>query len=337
MRLRIGAQFVALACAWGSSFLFIKVALDGLTPAQVVWGRLVLGAVALCGVMAVTRGRIPRDPGLWLRLSVVSMLLCVVPFLLFSWAGQRLDSGMASILNATTPLLTLLVGAVALADERLDRRRTTGLLAGFAGVLVLIGPGGLAGGGDGRLVAQLACLCATACYGVAFVYLRRYITPLRLPAVGVAFVQVTIGAAVMLLATPWIVTPAPRLDLPITLSMVALGGLSTGLAYLWNNNIVQAWGAVNASAVTYLTPVVGVTAGVLLLGERLSWNQPVGAVLVIAGIMTAHGTFRKAAPSAARAADGPAAGGPEDGSIAAIHVRAAQGPDLTSRGQRGRE
>ncbi|MFF4541734.1 DMT family transporter [Streptomyces aureus] len=288
--MRIGAQFVALACAWGSSFLFIKVALEGLTPAQVVWGRLVLGALALCAVMAVTRTRIPRDPGLWLRLSVVSLLLCVVPFLLFSWAEQQLDSGMASVLNATTPLLTLAAGTVALADERLDRRRTAGLLAGFAGVLVLIGPAGLAGGG--RLRAELACLGATTCYGVAFVYLRRYITPRGLPAVAVAFVQVTIAAVVMLAATPWLAAPAPRIDTPIALSMLALGGLSTGLAYLWNNNIVRAWGAVNAAAVTYLTPVVGVTAGVILLGERPAWNQPLGALLVIAGIMAAHGTPR---------------------------------------------
>ncbi|MCG5122860.1 MULTISPECIES: DMT family transporter [Streptomyces] len=287
MRVRVGAQFVALACAWGSSFLFIKIGLEGLTPAQVVWGRLVLGAVALCVVMAVTRGRIPRDPGVWLRLSVVSVLLCVVPFLLFSWAEQHLDSGMASILNATTPLLTLAVGAVALAGERLGRRGTAGLLAGFAGVLVLIGPGGLAGG---QLTAVLACLGATSCYGVAFVYLRRYVTPLGLPAVSVAFVQVVIGAAVMLAATPWLAEPAPRVDARIAVAMVALGALSTGLAYLWNANIVQAWGAVNASAVTYLTPVVGVTAGVLLLGEQLTWNQPLGAALVVAGIVAAHGS-----------------------------------------------
>ncbi|MEU0120857.1 DMT family transporter [Streptomyces albidoflavus] len=287
MRVRVGAQFVALACAWGSSFLFIKIGLEGLTPAQVVWGRLVLGAVALCVVMAVTRGRVPRDPGVWLRLSVVSVLLCVVPFLLFSWAEQHLDSGTASILNATTPLLTLAVGAVALAGERLGRRGTAGLLAGFAGVLVLIGPGGLAGG---QLTAVLACLGATSCYGVAFVYLRRYVTPLGLPAVSVAFVQVVIGAAVMLAATPWLAEPAPRIDARIAVAMVALGALSTGLAYLWNANIVQAWGAVNASAVIYLTPVVGVTAGVLLLGERLTWNQPLGAALVVAGIVAAHGS-----------------------------------------------
>ncbi|MGW5880830.1 DMT family transporter [Streptomyces koyangensis] len=286
MRVRIGAQFVALACAWGSSFLFIKIGLEGLTPAQVVWGRLVLGAVALCVVMAVTRGRIPRDPGVWLRLSVVSVLLCVVPFLLFSWAEQHLDSGMASILNATTPLLTLAVGAVAPAGERLGRRGTAGLLAGFAGVLVLIGPSGLAGG---QLTAVLACLGATSCYGVAFVYLRRYVTPLGLPAVSVAVVQVVIGAALMLVATPWLAETAPRVDARITVAMVALGALSTGLAYLWNANIVQAWGAVNASAVTYLTPVVGVTAGVLLLGEQLTWNQPLGAALVVAGIVAAHG------------------------------------------------
>jgi drug/metabolite transporter (DMT)-like permease len=311
VRVRIGAQFAALACAWGSSFLFIKVALDGLTPAQVVWGRLVLGALALCAVTAVTRTRIPRDPGLWLRLSVVSVLLCVVPFLLFSWAEQHLASGMASILNATTPLLTLAVSTVALADERLGRRRATGLLAGFAGVLVLIGPGGLAGGG-GHLTAEFACLGATTCYGVAFVCLRRFITPRGLPAVSVAFVQVTIGAVIMLAATPWLAAPAPRIDAPIALSMLALGSLSTGLAYLWNNNIVQAWGAVNAAAVTYLTPVVGVTAGVLLLHERLTWNQPLGAVLVIAGIMAAHGTPRSA-PRPVVAPDATAQAGVDEG------------------------
>ncbi|MFJ3222553.1 DMT family transporter [Streptomyces sp. NPDC086783] len=289
MRARIVAQFVALACAWGSSFLFIKVALEGLTPAQVVWGRLVLGALALCAVMAVTRSRVPREPRLWLRLALVSVLLCVVPFLLFSWAEKQLTSGMASILNATTPLLTLAVSTVALAGERLTRRRTAGLLTGFAGVLVLIGPAGLSGGG--HLKAQLACLAATTCYGFAFVQLRRHITPLGLPAVSVAFVQVTIGALMMLAATPWLASPAPRVDPGIAVSMLALGALSTGLAYLWNNNIVQAWGAVNAAAVTYLTPVVGVTAGVVLLGERLTWNQPIGAVLVIAGIMAAHGTL----------------------------------------------
>ncbi|MBB5796534.1 multidrug transporter EmrE-like cation transporter [Streptomyces caelestis] len=103
----------------------------------------------------------------------------------------------------------------------------------------------------------------------------------------------------MVAATPWLAAPTPRIDAPIALSMLALGALSTGLAYLWNNNIVQAWGAVNAAAVTCLTPVVGVTAGVILLGERLTWNQPFGAVLVIAGIMAAHGTPRPAPRPAA--------------------------------------
>ncbi|MFG2981803.1 DMT family transporter [Streptomyces sp. NPDC048258] len=292
MRAKIVAQFVALACAWGSSFLFIKVALAGMTPGQVVWGRLVLGALTLSAIVIVTRSRIPREPGLWLRLSVVAVLLCVVPFLLFSWAEQHLASGMASILNATTPLLTLVVSTVALADERLTRRRTAGLLTGFLGVLTLIGASGLSGGG--HLGAELACLGATTCYGFAFVYLRRHIAPRALPAVSVAFVQVAIGALIMLAATPWLARSAPRLDTGITLSMVALGAVSTGLAYLWNNNIVQAWGAVNAAAVTYLTPVVGVTAGVVLLDEQLTWNQPLGAGLVIVGILAAHGAPRPA-------------------------------------------
>ncbi|MGC9417281.1 DMT family transporter [Streptomyces albidoflavus] len=126
------------------------------------------------------------DPGVWLWLSVASGLLCVVPFLLFSWAEQHHDSGMESILNVTTPLLPLAVGAVALVGEQLERRGTAGLLAGFVGVLVLIGPSGLAGG---QLAFVLACLGATCCYGVTLVYLRRYVAPLGLPVVSVVFGQ----------------------------------------------------------------------------------------------------------------------------------------------------
>lgn len=281
------AMFVALATTWGASFLFIKIGLEGLTPGQVVWGRLVFGAAALVVISAVTRTPLPGDPRLWGHLLVVALLLCVVPFSLFAWAEQHVSSGVASVLNATTPLMTVLVGMAALPQERLSRDRVAGLLLGFAGVLVVIGAWNLTAGGE--LLGQLACLGATASYGLAFVYLRRFVASRNLPALTVATVQVVLGGLVMLVATPFIADPTPILTGRVVAAVVLLGVLGTGLAYVWNTAIVGRWGATNASTVTYLTPLVGVLLGVLILGESATWNQPLGALVIVAGIVVAQG------------------------------------------------
>jgi drug/metabolite transporter (DMT)-like permease len=291
-----GALFVALALTWGSSFLFIKIGLEGLTAAQVVWARLVLGAAALAVLTALTRTPLPKDVRLWGHLVVVALLLCVLPFSLYAWAELRVSSGVASILNATTPLQTMLVAMVALREERLTRDRTLGLVLGFGGVLTVLGAwSGVAGGSR---AGQLACLGATASYGVAFVYLRKFVAGRGLPALTVATAQVGLGAVAMLAATPWIARPAPDLSRRVVVSMLLLGIAGTGLAYVWNTAIVSRWGATNASTVTYLTPVVGVVLGVAVLGERATWNQPVGALLVIGGVLVAQGRLR--APTTAR-------------------------------------
>lgn len=285
------AQFLLLAATWGSSFLFVAVGLEGLSPTQVVLARLVLGAAALAVIMAVTRRPLPRDPTLWAHLAVVALLLCVVPFLLFAWAQQQISSGLASIYNATTPLLTMLVALLALSDERPTQTRLTGLLLGFAGVLVVLGPWrGV--GPDTGLAGQAACLAATTCYGAAFVYLRRYVSGRGYDAPTLAFGQVAVGAAVMLLAAPWIASQPVQLSGRVVASTLLLGVAGTGLAYVWNNNIVAGWGATNASTVTYVTPLVGVLLGVVVLGERLTWNQPLGAVLVLVGIAVGQGRLR---------------------------------------------
>jgi drug/metabolite transporter (DMT)-like permease len=153
-------------------------------------------------------------------------------------------------------------------------------------VLVIIDPLGVDLGGD--LAAQLACLGATACYGIAFVYLRRFVSPRGLPALSVAVVQVTAAALLMLAATP-VLTPAPAVGptWPVLLAALALGVFGAGLAYLWNT-VVAAWGAANAAAVTYLAPVVGVTLGVVRPGEPVAWRQVAGTALVILGILITH-------------------------------------------------
>ncbi|WP_420123909.1 DMT family transporter [Nakamurella sp.] len=252
-----------------------------------VWGRLVLGAAALVVISAVTRTPLPGDPRLWGHLLAVALLLCVVPFSLFAWAEQHVSSGVASVLNATTPLMTVLVGMAALPQERLSRDRVAGLLLGFAGVLVVIGAWNLTAGGE--LLGQLACLGATASYGLAFVYLRRFVASRNLPALTVATVQVVLGGLVMLVATPFIADPTPILTGRVVAAVVLLGVLGTGLAYVWNTAIVGRWGATNASTVTYLTPLVGVLLGVLILGESATWNQPLGALVIVAGVVVAQG------------------------------------------------
>lgn len=283
-------QFGLLAAAWGASFLFIKVGLQGLSPGQVVLGRLVVGAVTLVVVSAVTRQSLPRAPIVWAHLTVVSVLLCVAPFLLFAWAEQHIGSGLASIYNASTPLMTMLVALAALRQERPTRARLAALLIGFGGVLVVLAP--WHGVGGGSLTAQGACLLATGSYGLAFVYLRRFISPFGLGAVPTATVQVGLGAVIMGLLTPLVAAGPVHLSSAVVCSVLALGAAGTGLAYVWNNNIVAAWGATNASTVTYLTPVVGVVLGIAVLREPLSWNEPVGMAVVVAGIAISQGRLK---------------------------------------------
>jgi drug/metabolite transporter (DMT)-like permease len=233
----------------------------------------------------------------WAHLTVTALLMCVVPFLLFAWAQQSIPSGLASIYNATTPLMTTLVALAALPGERPTPARLAGLLTGFAGVLVVLAP--WRGLGGGALPAQAACLLATGCYGAAFVHLRRAVAPRGLPALSVATVQVGLGAAVLLALAPFVATAPVRLDPGVVLGVLALGGLGTGLAYLWNTTVVAAWGATAASTVTYLTPVVGVALGAVVLGETVAWNQPLGAAVVVLGIAVSQGRLpgRRAAPA----------------------------------------
>lgn len=285
-------QFVLLALAWGSSFLFIKIGLEAVSPTQVVLARMVFGALALGVLVVITRERVPRDPVVWGHLTVVTLLLCVVPFTLFAWAEQEIPSGLASIFNATTPLIAMVAATVMLSTERLTRERAVGLGLGFVGVVVIIGP--LGGLGGGSVTAQLACLAATTCYGVAFAYLRRFVSVRGVSAVSLAFVQILIGAVIMVAVTPWLAsTPVRDLNGRVLLGLVLLGVFGTGLAYVWNNNVVTAWGATNGAAVTYISPIVGVVLGVLVLSEPLTWNQPVGALLVIVGIVASHGRLNR--------------------------------------------
>lgn len=284
-------QFVLLGLVWGSSFLFIKVGLGGLSPAQVVWARLVLGALTLGLFVLIRRERLPRSIRVWGHLSVVAVSFCVVPFLLFAWAGQHVSSGLSSIYNATTPIMTAIMAALLFRVEKLSLVQVLGIVVGIGGVVVIIAPWGAAGL-DESIVAQLALLGATACYGFSLAYMRRFLANSGTTALVFSFLNIGIAAAIMVLLTPAIALTPVRLDPWIVVSMLLLGCLGTGIAYIWNQNTLRAWGPTRASTVTYVTPVVGVALGIVILGEQLSWNEPVGALIVFLGILLAQDRLR---------------------------------------------
>jgi drug/metabolite transporter (DMT)-like permease len=278
--------FVALAAIWGASFLFIKVGVEALAPLQVAFARCAIGAAVLGVWLAATRERVPRDAGLLGHMAMAGLLFCAVPFSLFSWAETHVTSVVAGIWNAATPLLTLLAVLVLVPAERPTRERVAGLALGFLGVVVVLGPWDAGAGGPA--LAQLACLGAAACYGLGFAYLRRFVS--GRPESGVLLSALQLGWATLMLAPLALAGGVPdALPADVVASMLALGALGSGLAYVLNFRVLRAAGPATASSVTYLVPIFSTAFGILLLGEGLTWHQPVGAAIVLLGVAVSQG------------------------------------------------
>jgi drug/metabolite transporter (DMT)-like permease len=286
--------YLALALIWGSSFLFIKVGVRQLHPLYVSTGRVVTGALTVLAVLLLTRGRLPRGLRVWLHLAVVGALGVAIPFTLFGYGEQRVPSVLAGIWNATTPLVALPVAALVFRTERMTVRRGLGILLGFVGVLVVLGV--WQGASGAQFTGQLMCLGAAVCYGIAIPYQRRFLNGPELSGVAVPAGQLLMGAIQLLIVAPLVAgaPPAPtELSLAVIGSVLALGALGTGLAFVLNFRVIRYAGATTSASVTYLVPIVATLIGVLGLGEKLSWHQPVGALVVLAGIAVSQGLFRR--------------------------------------------
>ena len=290
-RLSIALQFIGMGVVWGSSFLFIKLALEGVSFYQVAWARLVLGGLTLGIIVLILRQRLPRDRVIWAHFLVIAVTNCIIPHLAFAWAEQYVSSGLASIYNAVTPITTALFATLAFRVEKLTGGQVFGIAIGIFGVVTIIGPWRYSGL-TGDLAGQFACLLAAVCYGFSYSCIRKFLSHRPIPGATFAFLNIGVAGFIMLLLTPVIAWTPVTLDLGIVASLLALGILGTGIAYIWNINVLRAWGPTAASTVTYVTPVVGVALGVLVLREVLSWNEPVGAVLVLVGILFAQRRIR---------------------------------------------
>ncbi|WP_353987162.1 DMT family transporter [Ruicaihuangia caeni] len=280
-------MFAGLCIVWGSSFLFMRVALDGgLTPFQLVWSREVLGGFTLVIIALMLRMPLPRRRIDWLHLLVLGLLNNFTPHWVVAWSQQYLDTSLSSIFNAFTPIATALMVTLAFRVERLTRPQLAGVLVGVVGVLIVLAPWNAVLSGD--LLPQLAFVSTTLMYGISFGYVRRFVMPRGYSGVQIAVYSVGMAAGAMLLLTPMAFADPFPIDPGVLGSLLALGCLGTGIAYIWSFTIVDRWGATRASMVTYVAPVIGVALGVLVLGETLSWNEPLGAVLVLLGIVFAQ-------------------------------------------------
>jgi len=284
-----------LAGIWGWSFLFIKVSVKGLTPVTVAATRITLGMVVLVVFLRARGLRLPRERIWWRHFTVIALVSSAIPFTLLAWGEQRISSALASVLNASTPLFTALIGA-AFEGERLRPFQLAGLVLGFVGVGVAAG---LAGGDVGRssLTGGAAAVGAAVSYAVAFIYARRHL-------VGMSPVVAAAGHLLMgtVLLLPFAVLTSAgagiHLTLTRTLAIVLLGVFGTGVAYILNYRTIADLGPTRASVVTYVIPVVAVAVGVVFLGEAFRARLVVGGVLTVLGIALLHGRLVRASTRA---------------------------------------
>jgi drug/metabolite transporter (DMT)-like permease len=278
---------VVLSLLWGGSFFFAEVALAELPPMTVVLARIGLAALALNLLVLASGRRLPRSPRLWSAFLVMGALNNLLPFSLIVWGQTQIASGLAAILNATTPLFTVVLAHVLTRDERLTPARLAGVAAGLAGVVLMIGPAALGGAGAGVL-AQLACLAAALCYALAGIFGRRFRgQPPLITATG----QVSAGALMvlplaLLADQPWTL-PAPGAMTVAALAGLAL--LSTALAYVIYFRILAAAGATNLLLVTFLIPISALLLGTWLLHEMVMPRQLAGMALIGLGLAAIDG------------------------------------------------
>jgi drug/metabolite transporter (DMT)-like permease len=290
-----------LALLWGSGFLWIKLSLRGFTPVQIVLVRLALGVAVLVPI-AMARGmRFPRDRATWVHLFVAALFANAIPYTLFGIGEETVGSNVAGVINATTPLWTVLVAFLAGTDRQVSVWRGVGLALGFAGTVLIFTPWESAG--EIASWGGLACLAASASYGVSYVYMGRFLTGRGIPPIMLSATQLAAGTLLLAVAMPFGGLEAPTWRFDAVASLVILGVLGTGVAYVINYRLIEDVGPTVASTTTYLLPVVAVVLGALVVDEPVTVPMVAGMLLVLAGVFLVQRFGRRAVQSAPMPAD----------------------------------
>ncbi len=278
--------YLIVGFIWGCSFIFIKSGLEFLSPIGVAFIRCALGAATLYTYARYKKIELPRGLQSYFHIWVVSLLLNVFPGIFFAFAETEVTSILAGIINAVTPLMTLIAILLVNRSEKPKSGQIVGLFIGFAGVLIVLGAWN--GLGENPWWAVGILLLAVTCYGFSFPYTRKFVIPLGYKTEAIVAQQLILAS--FTLAPIYLVDGISINTLPIgpVASMIALGVFGSGFAYMWNFKVMQIAGSAIASSVTYLTPVVAVIVGLIFLGERITWNEPLGALVVLVGAAIAQ-------------------------------------------------
>ena len=273
--------FLILGFMWGSSYLFIKIAVDSFGTFTLVALRLLIGAAFLWVAFRLNGTTLPRERRIYGHLVVMALINITIPFALITWAEQSVDSALAAILNATVPLMVIVIAPMFLPDEPIRLNGVVGLAVGFIGVVLLVSPGLMSATGD--LAGSLALLGSSLAYALGNVYNRRNVRglPPLVPAVfQVTFALIIVSVLALVLEQPWNARP----DVGDWFSVIWLGVFGSGLAYVVYFRLLGRWGATRTSLVAYLLPVYGIVLGYLVLQEPIDATLIVGTTLVIAGV-----------------------------------------------------
>ena len=275
------ALLVLLATLWGGSYTFIKLGVATIPPVTLIAGRTLIAGLLLLLIMHWRGVRLPNDVATWRRFLFQACLNSVIPWTLIAWAERSVDAGLATILNSTSPIFTFFLTLAIAHQDELSRRKLFGVVAGMAGICLIIGVQAFHGFGE-QVVAQIAIVTATVCYAGGAVFSRGFkgLDPMA-PAAG----SLLCGAAILLPVS--FVAERPWTLMPSTTSVLALLGLaifSTAIAFVIYFRLIQTLGSVGTTAQAYLRVPIGVALGVLLLGEKLSPTAWIGLACVVIGV-----------------------------------------------------
>jgi len=275
------ARLTLLALLWGSSFLWIAIALRGFSPVQIVLIRLALGAIVLAIIVYARGLRLPTSGLVWLHLTVAALFANAIPYTLFAIGEQHVTSSVAGVLNATTPLWTLVIAFATGHERRISAAKTAGFIVGLAGTLLIFSP--WQSGSQIASAGGLACLGASASYGISYVYMDRYLARRGIPPLVLSASQLIAAAVLLAVALPFAGLQAVHLRWDAIAALAVLGCLGTGIAYILNYRLITDEGT-TASVVTYLLPIVAVILGAAVLSDKITIQIVGGMLIVLIGV-----------------------------------------------------
>lgn len=281
-------SWIFLTIVWGMSFYFIKISGSNLSPLQIAFGRVSLGALTVLIILVIIKQKLPNTRKAWVRANIAGFLQHTAPFALIAYGETQITSVLAGITNAATPLWTALFSMAFIPKDRISRNEYLGVLTGFVGVLILIGIWE-GNSGENDLLGILAVVVATACYGGVVIYTRAKVTELGFSPSSFIGAQLS-ASAIQLLILCLIFTSVPtQISSSTWAAILFLGIFSTGLAFPLVYKIIRDVSSLAAATITYATPIVSTLAGVIFLSEGLHWYQPIGAMLILIGVGLVQG------------------------------------------------